>query len=334
MTVAGTEDRARRARAEASAWIARLHGPNRTPELEAGFQRWLGESEHNAREFEALTEVWESMPGISAGSLSHQASDEPVAEPFVPRSRPHVAWGLAASALIAALSFFVYNHWFAGLYDTKVGEQRIVLLGDGTQISLNSGTRLRSQYDGDERGITLDRGEALFEVAHDAQRPFVVRAGAYAVTAIGTKFTVRHEQGRVAVVLVEGKVAVTSTEQAAGAAVDAGVAPGSDGRMLAVGQRLTLNAGAPAVLDTPDISVVTAWRRGEIVLDQTPLGDAIAELNRYTSRQLVLGSPELASLPVSGLYHTGDSERFARALAQLHGLNLEEQQQRIVIKSR
>lgn len=333
MTTVGTDDRARKARAEASAWIARLHGPQRTPELEAGLQRWLAESEINAREFEAVTEVWDGATGIAARGLPRMSEQAAASRPRA-NVRPRLAWGVAASVLIAALAFTLYDRWFAHLYSTQIGEQRIVMLGDGTQVSLNSGTRLRSDFSGDARNIVLERGEAFFEVAHDAARPFVVHAGTHAVTAVGTAFTVRREQGRVSVLLVKGKVAVSAVESSANDDVRVRTAATGETQLLEVGQRLTLDMGTPAVLDMPNIAATTAWRRGEIVLDETPLRAAIDELNRYTSRQLVLGDAELEQLRVSGLYHTGDSERFARAIAQLYDLQLENHEQRIVLRSR
>jgi len=178
-----------------------------------------------------------------------------------------------------------YQLWFADQYRTAIGEQRLVRLSDGTRVSLNSDSQVVVDYDTVQRRVRLKRGEAFFEVAKDMERPFIVSAGAREVTALGTAFVVRYEEGRTAVTLVEGKVAVTSagiaplggdqtfrsaSQSASGAAKPKGWARRTAGAAevftLAPGQRLTLGARSPPRMDEPRIDAVTAWRRGEVVL--------------------------------------------------------------------
>jgi transmembrane sensor len=324
-----TDDRKRHARAEAAAWIVRLHGPHRGAELEAGFRAWLAADPENGRQFERVTEVWESGSALAAPGVPRVAHwrEEPA-----PRR-----WALAAMVLLAVgLGAWGLDHfWLNPSYATRLGEQRLVRLDDGTRIAMNSSTRIHLAYRDDERRVRLDQGEAYFEVARDPARPFIVVAGDHRVTALGTAFVVRHENGGTAVTLVEGKVAVFEGEQAVTPQAPPAAAPEAtpDKRIvLSPGQRLTFIGRARPRLDQPRIDAVTAWRRGEVMLDNTTLADAVAEMNRYDERLLVIDDPSAAATRVSGIYHAGDSEGFARTVAALYGLQVVREPGRIHLR--
>jgi transmembrane sensor len=226
-------------------------------------------------------------------------------------------------------------------YTTGVGEQRQVPLEDGTRLSLNSNSQVEINYSDATRLVRLVRGEAFFEVAHNSRRPFVVIAGSQKVTAIGTAFEVRYELGRVDVTLVEGKVSVspsvasTSPIRTEGTVAARGV-PGTTGQgayIMAPGQRLIVSESTPARIDEPRLDAVTAWRRSEVMLDETTLADAVAEMNRYNKSRLVIDEPYIASLRVSGIFHTGDSEGFARTIADLYRLQMTEDASSIHLSS-
>lgn len=197
------------ARAEASAWITRLHGPNRTPEMEQGFQRWLRERPENAREFEGLTEVWElvaggaparGVPRLERWEQSAEARERKVLRETQRRYqwRAKGTWKVAAMLLVSmgALLVTALQIWPGPRYVTGIGEQRILQLDDGTRVSLNAGSRLSVEYDEKARRIRLDSGEALFEVAKDLRRPFIVAAGDDRITALATSFVVRRDADR------------------------------------------------------------------------------------------------------------------------------------------
>jgi transmembrane sensor len=305
------------ATAEASAWIVRLHGPYRTPELEEGFRAWLSASPENARQFERVTEVWEAaaVPVRGTPRMSHDPDQ------FQPRR-----WLLAAAVALVAVgagSWSANTLWLNPSYTTGIGEQRIFPLSDGSRVTLNSGSGVTVSYSRHERRIFLDHGEAFFEVAKDSSRPFRVRAGKQQVEALGTSFDVRREPHQVTVTLVEGKVAVSDLEKAI---------PGST---LSKGQRLRIfNAHAAQVLDEPSIEAVTAWRMGEVMLDNTPLAAAVSEMNRYDRRSLVIDDPVISTVKISGVYHTGNSELFANMLARLYGFDVQDRDGHIHLRSR
>jgi transmembrane sensor len=332
-TIGEDRDRAadRKASAEAAAWMVRLYGEDRNPELEQGLREWLEQHPRNARHFEEMTEVWELGGQASSQGLPRMRPPGSV------RARPTWHWATAAAALVlvvgAAWISAGYAGWITPTYSTGHGEQRMVRLQDGSRIILNSSTRLQVDLTEKSRRVRLERGEALFEVAQDAARPFTVTAGTRQVTALGTSFVVRHEANRTAVTLVEGKVRVTDEGKSAESSVM--VSRGARtprAAILAPGERLTFGSAEPPKLDQPRIDTLTAWRRGEVLLNETPLAEAIAEMNRYDERQLVIDDPELGSLEISGVYRSGDSEGFARAVAELHGFSIAEGSERIHLK--
>lgn len=327
-------------RAEAAAWIARMHGPTRSPELEAGLRRWLAENPDHARVFERMTEAWQAATHVAAAQSYRVRIGK---RSFAPRQ-----WAWAAVALIVCgiLGPFLYMEWSDPAYVTKIGEQRMVRLDDGSRVALNSGSRMVVEYRRSQRRVRLDRGEAFFEVEHNAQRPFVVFAGDQQVAALGTSFGVRYEHKQLAVVLVEGKVAVSGLpppvpdvriNNAAGAGNGSAAvftedgSPGASVITLVPGQRLVLAASEPVKLDTPKMETVIAWRHGEVIFEKTRIADAVAELNRYDEAKLVVPDAQVANLLVSGIYRSGDSEKFARAMAQLYGLTVTDEDGRIYL---
>lgn len=296
--------------AEAAAWITRLHGSGRTPELEAAFRSWLAADERHARTFEGMTEIWDSVPAAS-GPASRTSTTRGM--PWIHRLPVRAA---AVAIVCILLVLAIRWLWPIGSYVTEIGEQRIVNLQDGTRVSMNSGTRMVVTYVESERRVLLKEGEAFFEVAHDARAPFVVLSGDYRVTALGTSFAVRREGNRTSVTLVEGRVTVARLQQAPSVA-------------LAPGERVTLTVAEPPKVDTPRIETVTAWRRGEVILDDTLLRDAIAEMNRYDRRTIVVDDPAVADLAVSGIYRTGDNSGFADIVGRMYGLRVVEKESRI-----
>jgi transmembrane sensor len=312
--------------AEAGVWVTRLHSGERDETALAGVKKWLESDPMNARALELCTEVWEASEGLKR--VTTFVTPVPAR-----RRRGRVAVLAAAVVLgIAALgSALVLRH---PEVSTGVGEQRLLNLADGTRVFLNTATRIRVNYDSRIRLVELESGEALFDVANGANRPFIVRAGERRIKALGTSFVVRQDAQLTTVTLVEGKVAVTSdarpaAPETAAAQVRSGGAAG-EVFTLAPGQRLTL-AGAKARLDVAPLDKAIAWRRGQVVLDDTPLAGAVAEMNRYSPVKLVIERPEAGTLSVNGLFQTGDSVSFARAVAQTYGLVVIERNDQIIL---
>lgn len=307
-----------RANAEAAAWIARLQSPDCGEEAELALADWLDDSEAHRLAFDRAVEVWGMIPAAAM----RKPAPAPAAEPERPRrtlrAAPGFYGGLALAASVLLFLAIGGSWWLANLsgrYATAVGEQQMATLEDGTRITLNTDTRLRVRYASDIRSVALDRGEAMFEVAPNPRRPFIVTAGDKAVRAVGTSFIVRKAGDGVVVTLIQGKVAVSDVRTA-------GPVEAPRPTMLVPGERLTVTGDALSTIDRPSIDAVTAWRRGQAVFTDTPLPAAVAELNRYGGPRVVLGDPALASLRISGVFATNDTVEFAMAIAALHGLRV------------
>lgn len=311
-------------RAEAAAWVARLHSSGRSRALEAGLRKWLKADPAHAKAFEIATEAWEiggSVPGAAVPRMTDPFADRP--------SRTHVGTRylvIAASVLAVMVGALLYLTRGTPPVSTAVGEQRMLTLDDGTRIFLNTGTRLFVQEDATQRRVKLENGEALFDVAKDPRRPFIVTAGDKEVVALGTSFVVRRDEQQLTVTLVEGKVAVSpvSGPQPSGAGP-------AGATVLTPGQRLTFVSRKPPQVDEPAIEKVTAWRRGEVILDKTRLQDAIEEMNRYSTIKLIIDDAAVADIRVSGIFRAGDSARFAQAVGETYHLAIEHQSRRILI---
>lgn len=326
--------------AEASVWIARLHGDSRGRALENGFRRWLLAHPDNARAFELATEVWDD-----AENLRRFVTFRPARMEHSSAWRPMFA-ALACAMVLVLIGVVWYQ--YAGVISTKVGEQRQLVLQDGTRVFLNTDTAIVVKYDKQARRVELRRGEALFNVAKQSNWPFIVTAGDRQVRALGTSFVVRRDAQRLAVTLVEGSVQVSplppAITQLMQTVVDAPVAveqtpakaaDRNNGEFtMAAGQRLTFSAGAPAKLDTPAVEKTTAWRRGQVILDDTPLQAAAAEMNRYNESKLIVEDAEASAIPINGLFQAGDSTHFANAVAEAYGLTVSKRGNDIVLSGK
>jgi transmembrane sensor len=303
-------------RADAAAWVARLHGSGRSRALEAALRKWLMAHPDHARAFEIATEAWEIGGSVRGAPLSHTAV------PFTtaPRSVAARYLAMAAALFVMLVGTAVFLNQRPPPISTAVGEQSMLTMDDGSRIYLNTDTRLFVQENAAQRRVRLESGEAWFDVVKDARRPFVVTAGDQVVVALGTAFVIRRDARQLSVTLIEGKVAVSPAAEAAAAE-----------RLLAPGQRLTFVDREPPELDEPAIDNLTAWRRGEVILDKTQLRDAVAEMNRYSAVQLVVNAPETADILISGIFRAGDSARFAQAVSATYGLQLAQEPQRILL---
>ncbi len=324
---------------EAAGWVARLHGPHRTPAAEAGFRRWLAESPKNAQAFEFLTEVWDSSGRLRRRPMDHIDSWQ------FPAIRVSLARAAAVCAAVAVLAVIGTLFYIPGSgISTGVGEQRTVVLEDGTRVHLNTNTRAIIRFDDSTRLVELRKGEALFEVARRADRPFIVQAGDRQVHALGTAFVVRRESGKLAVTLMEGKVAVGPISGSPAALTEMqsrrSVPPNQNATVrstqsevftLSPGQRVTFAQNQSPMVDSPQISKLTAWRRGQVDLEKTLLADAVAEMNRYSNKRITIEDSRAAKIRVSGLFGVADTENFVEAVAHAYQLEIRRTSGEIVL---
>ena len=323
-------------RAEAAAWIARLHGPNRNAKVEEACRRWMAEDPERAAAFELLTDTWEK-----AGQLNVPVDTR---EPRtsvgfrISFSRAALATVAIAAIAIAATALYLRPEGLA----TGVGEQRTLTLQDGTRVYLNTNSRAVVHFDRQVRRVELAEGEALFEVAHNPAWPFIVMAGTREVRALGTAFVVRNDPRQLAITLVEGSVRVSPQGTEEAGTLPERKAPGSgkptqggaatEVLTLDPGERVTFASGHPARLDRPSLEKITAWRRGQISLDNTTLADAVSEINRYNAVHVVVRNPNVAAIRLSGVFRAGDTQNFVEAVTRTYRLRARDEGREIFLE--
>lgn len=299
---------------EAADWFARLNSLSITSRALEDFQRWRQSPANDAayERMEALWEVGGRLKGDPdtrrdvAAALARGARRRRFGFLWTPRAR--TAYGVAALAAGALLAVTLVLGQ-GDTYSTGVGEQRLVSLQDGSRIRLDTDTRLVVTFNDVGRQVRLVQGQAFFDVAHDATRPFVVKADQTAVRALGTRFDVRRVDEDVKVTLVQGAVEVTEARS-------------DKAWRLQPGQSISTEAPVPAPRPV-DVAAATSWTSGRLTFRSMPLHQAVAEVNRYSREKVVVDAARLQTVTVSGVFDVGDTEAFVVAVCDLFELRPE-----------
>jgi transmembrane sensor len=298
------------ARAEAAAWLARLHAENRDAADEAAFRAWLNASPAHALAFEAVDRMWSDVGGIADLRADLRpdlrSGREPVraGRPIQSlASRRALLTGVGLLAVTGGSALF-WRSASAKVYETEVGEQKHVALDDGSQLFLDAQTRITVSFSETERVVDMQYGRANFRIVPDLKRPFIVEAAEHKIVATRCNFDVRCEDGQVQVVLIHGEADVKPAS-----------ASGGQGERLKAGERLVASNDVEK-RDKPDMTHVLAWQTGYEMFDKEDLAQAVEEMNRYSTAKLAV-DPGIAGLKVSGMYRVGDNSAFAHALTKL-----------------
>ncbi|MCD9026774.1 FecR domain-containing protein [Luteimonas sp. BDR2-5] len=288
---------------QAAEYVARR--PKEASDERRQREAWLSEDPRHARAYDQALR----MDDLAADLLEAldrdglRAHDE-AALRRRRRLRPGWMMAVAATLTIVMVSVVYIAVPTSGpttelAYATALGERRSEALEDGTRLVLNTDSALHARYTRARREVELQRGEAQFDVAHDARRPFVVKVAGSTVTALGTRFQVRREAGIATVTLLDGRVEV---------------AHGGQLRELRPNEQAQLSV-AGMVVQPVDLDQASGWVEGWLHFRNAPLREVVDEANRYATRKLRLGAPELADLEVSASFHAGDSETIAASVA-------------------
>jgi transmembrane sensor len=236
-------------------------------------------------------------------------------------------FSIAASIVLVTAGLATYLLASGGVYATTVGEQRSLALADGSTVQLNSLSRIRVRYSDHERIVELLQGQALFRVAKDAARPFVVRSDETRVQAVGTQFDVYRKVDGTVVTVVEGSVALSEgrgepeginpPNQGSGTALPAAI-------VLAAGEQITVTPKAARRTPHPNVAGATAWTQRQLVFDSASLSEVAGEFNRYNERKLVIDASALGTLHISGVFSSTDPASLIRFLRDRPGLRVTE----------
>jgi transmembrane sensor len=288
-------------RVEACLRVARVHAAVSRPDV-----RWPRTSAESLVR-DALATPEDSV--IPLHARVHQRREE-----IPSRRRPVLQWaaGLAASVIMAACLVWWLNLARPEQFQTKLGEQRSVLLADGSRVTLNTASKIEVRLEREHRVVQLLQGEALFEVAHDPQRPFDVRTGDVVMRAVGTHFDVDRRTTRTTLTVVEGRVAVIS----AGASTE-------HLPVLSRGERVVIDSAGPgAVQQSVNLTEAIAWTQRQLVFQRRPLGEVAEEFNRYNADRIEIRSAALRAQEVTGTFRSDDVASFVAVLAGIPGVQV------------
>ena len=312
-------------RLEAAAWFARLRGPEAQRHLE-DFEAWRKADPKRQAVYDRLVRRWDDAAVLvgAQASLRITGSRRRRRPPW-PRGAP---WRAAASVACAGFAVVVLaparpdwlDRWpvpsvWSQRLATRVGEIRTWRLADGSSVTLDTDTVLRSQYSAADRRLRLMQGRARFDVAQDPARPFLVAAGGGVVAARGTLFDVAlSSDQRVAVTLLRGVIDVDPTAEVG--------TPRRAATRLVPGQQVAFGRTLPPPRVEPASPTGSMWPSGLLAFARTPLSQAVADANRYSRRRIVLAEPSLGDLQVSGVFRATAPHDLAEGLAAVFDLRL------------
>ncbi len=345
---------------QAADWLLRLEDEDATAtEAELlEFSAWLQRSPLHIEEFLQVSALHAELSSadevafpavqilVDAARLNVvdiASTDEPTQAVLPPERRRvrlrRIIGGAAGAVLLAMVTqhFVIDPADFAVVttpgqtFSTDVGEQRSVVLADGSVVNMNTRSTLNVRFTQASRVVELTAGEAMFDVHKNASRPFLVKSGRSVVEAVGTRFNVYRQDKQTVVTVVEGNVAVSS--HAARTSDSDNVTPitgqaGKNKRVAVVrlqpgGQVAVLKSGDISATRTVDSSKATAWTERRLVFDAEPLQLVARELNRYNHRRVSIGDVSIASRSISGVFNASDPETLLAFLKTVGDIRVE-----------
>lgn len=272
---------------QASAWVVRLDGDDVSDADYEGLEAWLNQSPHHRPAFEEAEGLWAALDQDRAALDAALTRSAPR---IVPTPRPGVsrrwlwgAGGLAIAAVACAVLIGPVLTSRATTYVTAPGEQRTIELADGSTIVMNGGSTLSVRMSDEERWVEMADAEAAFDVAHDADRPFRVTVGESRIEVLGTAFDVRRDAASTRVSVTRGVVRVSD------------LADVSHNVRLTIGQSVDRPDATGELEVTPGSTELAGWRAGQLIYDDRPLSEVIADLNRayLTPIRVIDGAGEM-----------------------------------------
>jgi transmembrane sensor len=315
---------------QGSAWWVLLNEGSATEADRRAFAEWVRRSPERvsaylqaaqvAQVFQSPRTPWPETPvdELIREATTSQVTPLPTAVKAKPSQRssrfvPKIALAALFAIVIVASGLYFYSRFYPPTerFETALGEQHSLVLSDGSLVTLNTTSEIELHFGRTQRRITLHAGEALFEVAHDADRPFEVTAGETTVRAVGTKFNVDRHSQALKVTVIEGRVEVST-----GSANPARVA-------LGAGEQLTLTANEGPKISATNATAATAWTQRQLIFDNQPLGDVATQFNRYNREVIEIQSAELRAQPITGVFQSNDPASFLSFLDRIPGVSIE-----------
>jgi transmembrane sensor len=357
---------------EASGWFIEFNNGELDHDERVEFNQWIRRSPEHVRAFVEIGAAWEDSAGLGKNKTSNiealiaealsesnvlriasgvlfESETSPVENPkesnpgIKPEGIAHTSavrrFAIAASVIAAAVGLTAWIAQTRNTYSTDIGEQRFIMLADGSTVELNSRSKLRIDFSAKERNVTLMQGQALFHVSKDARRPFIVSSDTARVRAVGTQFDVYRQTSGTTVTVLEGRVSVGSVEESeavdgrgsndplrSDSAPKAQLHAAESVVLVNAGEQVVVTAKAalPAKPKAIDLATAAAWTQQELIFDETPLTEAAEEFNRYNTKRVVIDDPSLASFHVRGTFSATNPERLAEFLRERFSVTINE----------
>jgi transmembrane sensor len=300
---------------EAGEWVQRLNESSDQSVADQWF-KWCTSDAQNLQAFEQMQSVWQGF------SEARDTALHPYSEAARPKQRIRL-FALAASVVLLAgvAGWFAVSSPAIQMFETAVGERRSIALADGSHLDLAPASRISTRFSRLRRDVQLERGQAFFTVAHNATRPFVVEVNGLTVTAVGTAFDVRIDPSATVVTVSEGRINVASEKGAADASPRLQPAIIRAG----VGQQVTFSKPTHRFsVATVDPKVAGSWRDGVLQFMGEPLEDVVGEVNRYSTRKIILASA-LQQTRFTGTVSPENIADWLKALEQIYAIQVLDQ---------
>jgi transmembrane sensor len=315
---------------EAADWLARLDAGNLSAWARRELRTWLAQDAAHARALKELSALWGDMDLLLNELPAGMGADRNPAgrNSGVRSSATHAparpGWrfprlGAALAVVILCVLWFVNQPDVkeSTFYVTTVGKQQTINFSDGSASHLNTNSMIETDFTGSKRVVRLLRGEALFDVAHDPQRPFIVYAGDREVMAVGTKFVVRLNSTNVVVTVTDGQVQLSKRKEGAKVAE-----PSRQQEVILVSKgeevKITVDDRAPAPkpkeIEPDELNRRFSWLDGQLVFKDERLEQVIAEVSRYLPNRIIIDDPELSNVRISGRFEIGDTDALLEAI--------------------
>ncbi len=316
---------------EAAEWLARLSADDIDVEECKSFRRWLDKTPSNRQAFDCVQSISGKLDSLATARMADSAN-VPVeldaiiteSEPLARKARRHNEkyrriFAAAASVLIgiSAALFWQAQERTATipepkLYRTITGQQREVLLPDGSMMILNTATEVAVAITDSQRRIHLKNGEAFFDVAKDPQRTFIVAVGNGTVRALGTAFNVHHRNKQTEVTITAGRIEINP---------DIARQTGNDGepmsaQQFSAGQKIIFDGGFKKItqLSSQDMLRVTAWQDGKLVFHRQSLEAIVGELQHYMTKEIVIADESVGALVGGGVFDVRNANSILAAI--------------------
>jgi transmembrane sensor len=341
---------------EAAYWLVEFRTGKNDPATRKRFDKWIRKSPEHLRAYLEITEIWQDAPfvghradlsvedlvtdsrtGDNVVSLGTKESGLTQSKTYsVFRTGSWALAAIAASVLLISVAIGSWLYFNRDIYTTSTGAQRSIRLADGSTIELNSQSKVRVRYGENQRNVELLEGQALFHVAKDTARPFIVATDTTQVRAVGTQFDVYRKVSGTTVTVLEGRVAIEPVPHAAGI--------GHSAPILAAGEQLTIpklpgQDRQMLLAQKADIETATAWTQNRLIFKSTPLTAVAEEFNRYNRRHIIIrcdnaglsAEASICDLKISGVYSSTDPRLLVRFLREQPGISVDDTGNEVVV---